>query len=260
MNESATVVYEQPQDNVALVTLNRPDALNAINSRMRMELPVALNRAAGDANIRVLVLTGSGRAFSAGADLKDDLQGLDINDVLLNEYKPAFDAIIGMDKPVISAINGSASGIGLSLALVCDLSVMADDGFLLCPFSTINLIPDGGGNFLLARQMGYKRAYQMAIEADRLPASRALELGLVNRLVAADRVREAALEWAGSLASRAPQALARTKKIMRFAMANNYDDTFRQEAAIQSLCFASEDFSEGRNAFIQKRRAVFKGK
>ena len=98
--------------------------------------------------------------------------------MLMDEYKPSFDAIITMDKPVISAIVGSASGIGLSLALVCDLSVMADDAFLLCPFSTINLIPDGGGNYLLSRQMGYKRAYEMAIEANRMPASRALEDGL----------------------------------------------------------------------------------
>lgn len=260
MNQFSTLVLQRPSPGTALLTLNRAAALNAINSSMRKELATVLRQMATDDSVRIVVINGEGRAFSAGADLKDDIEQLDINEVLMNEYKPSFDAIITMNKPVISVVTGLAAGIGLSLALVCDLTVMADDAFLLCPFSTISLIPDGGANFLLARQLGYRRAYQMAIEAERLPATEALRLGLVNRLAPADHALEDALAWADELAQRAPLALARTKEAMRFALGHTYDETYRREAELQAACFASDDFSEGRSAFVEKRAPRFSGK
>lgn len=259
MSQFSTLIYRQ-ENNVAIITLNRPSALNAIDRILRSELPVALKLAANDDGIRAVVLTGAGRAFSAGADLKDAEPDLDMIRVLMDEYRPSFDAIRTMEKPVISAITGSASGIGLSLALICDLTIMAEDAFLLCPFSAINLVPDGGATFLLSRQIGYKLAYEMAIEAARMPASRALELGLVNRLLAPDTVVQAAIDWGHELSSCAPVALAQTKRLMRFAMENSYDATYAEEARVQKTCFESEDFVEGRNAFIEKRRPSFKGK
>ncbi|NND58806.1 MAG: enoyl-CoA hydratase/isomerase family protein, partial [Gammaproteobacteria bacterium] len=241
MTQLQTVRYER-HDQVALITLARPDALNAVDSQMRADLPVALRRAADDEQVRVVVLTGDGRAFSAGADLKEDLRQLDITRILIDEYKPSFDLIVNMPKVVISAVNGSAAGISLALALACDLCVMGQSAFLLCPFSTISLIPDGGNNFLLVRQLGYKRAFEAAIEAQRISADQALEWGLVNRVVADDLVLDNTLEWAGQLAERAPLALAYTKKIMRYAASASYEDTFDEEARLQKTCLQSDDF------------------
>ena len=259
MSEFETIRYEAA-DRVALITLTRPEALNAVDTRMRAELPLALTRAADDPSIRAVVLTGEGRAFSAGADLKEDLRELDITRILIDEYKPAFDAIVAMDKPVLSAIHGSAAGISLALALVCDLCVLGQNAFLLCPFSTIGLIPDGGTNFLLVRQLGYRRAYQLAIEAERIGAQQAFELGLVNRVVPDGTVLEYTMDWARRLAERAPLALARTKKIMRLAAAATYEETFLEEARVQRECLLSDDFVEGRDAFLEKRKPHFKGR
>ncbi len=259
MSEFETIRYEV-SGAVARITLDRPEALNAVDTRMRAELPQALNRAADDAAIRAVVLTGAGRAFSAGADLKEDLRQLDITRILIDEYKPGFDAIVTMDKPVLSAVTGSAAGISLALALACDLCVLGESAFLICPFSTIGLIPDGGTNFLLVRQLGYKRAYQLAIEANRLDAGRALDLGLANHVVPDDSVVEFAMDWARRLTERAPLALARTKKVMRFAASATYEETFLEEARIQKECLLSDDFDEGRTAFLDKRKPRFEGR
>lgn len=258
MNDYETIRYETT-GRVACITLARPQALNAVNTQMRAELPRALRQAAEDDAVRVVVLAGEGRAFSAGADLKEDLRELDITRILIDEYKPAFDLIVQMDKPVISAVNGSAAGISLALALVCDLCVMGQDAFLLSPFSTISLIPDGGTTYLLVRQLGYKRAFEAAIEAQRINADQALQLGLVNRVVPGDSVVENALRWADELADRAPLAVAYTKKVMRYAASASYEDTFLEEARLQKLCLQSDDFVEGRQAFVDKRKPRFRG-
>lgn len=259
MNDFNTLGYSV-DGAVAAVSLSRPDALNAVDAQMRAELPVALARAADDPEVRVVLLRGEGRAFSAGADLKEDLRKVDITRVLVDEYKPSFDLIVGMEKPVLSVIAGSAAGISLALALACDLTIMADDAFLLSPFSTISLIPDGGTTFLLVRQLGYRRAFEYAAEARRIDAQNALETGLVNRVVPAAQLDEAAATWARCLAERAPLALAHTKRVMRYAAAHSYEETFAEEARVQALCLQSEDFSEGREAFLDKRKPRFSGR
>lgn len=258
MSEYETIRLE-PDGPIGIVTLSRPAALNAVDGRMRAELPRALARVADDETLKVVLLRGAGRAFSAGADLKEDLRQLDITRILVDEYKPSFDLITGMDKPVMSAVSGSAAGISLALALACDLTIMADDAFLLSPFSTIGLIPDGGSTFLLVRQMGYRRAYAMAIEAERIDATTALETGLVNKVVASATLQDSALTWAKQIAARAPLALAHTKRVMRFAAAHSYEETFLEEARAQKLCLDSDDFLEGHEAFLAKRKPSFRG-
>ncbi len=246
---------------VALVVLNRPDAMNAFNADLRAELAEALQRAGSDPAVRAVVLAGNGRVFSAGADLKAGFpDGNQVRKQLREEYRPGLVAIADMEKPVISAIHGSAAGIGLSFALAADLSVMGEGAFLLSPFSNIGLIPDGGATWLLPRALGYGRAFQVAVENERVSAQVCLETGLVNRVVADDRVRDEALEWAHSLSERAPRALGLTKKAMRRAASLDFADSIDFEAELQSECIDSEDCKEGVSAFLEKRKPKFTGR
>jgi len=255
---SDIVKYEQ-QDAVAVITLNRPDRMNSFNTDLRAELADALARAGTDGTVRVVVLTGEGRCFSAGADLKAGIDR-DVREILQTEYRPVFEAIADMPKPVIAAIPGSAAGIGLSIALQCDLLIMADNAFMLSPFTTISLLPDGGMNWLLVRQLGYRRAFQLSVESERIPADRCVELGLANRAVPAEDLRSAAIEWAGTLSQRAPLSLAATKKVMRFAANNDWGSSYDLEAQLQGQLLGSADNQEGIQAFFEKRAPKFKGK
>ena len=256
---SDIVNYEQ-QDAVAVISLNRPDSLNAFTNELRADLLEALERAQADSGIKVIVLTGEGRCFSAGADLKDDVVDRPVGEKLQQEYRPVLEAIANMPKPVIAAVPGSAAGIGLSVALQCDLLVMADNAFMLSPFTTISLVPDGGLNWLLVRQLGYRRAFQLSVESERIPAQRCVELGLANSAIPADKLRSFAVDWAQLLANRAPLSLAATKKVMRYAADHDWESSYDLEAELQNELFGSEDNMEGIAAFLQKRAARFKGK
>ena len=255
---SDIVKYEQ-QGATAVITLNRPDSMNAFTADLRTDLEEALEKARADATVRVVILTGEGRCFSAGADLKDNIDR-PITEILLHEYRPVQEAIAAIPKPVIAAVPGSAAGIGLSIALQCDLLIMADNAFFLSPFTTISLIPDGGLNWLLVRQLGYRRAFQLSVEAERIPAARCVELGLANKAVPAEELQGAALEWAQTLAGRAPLSAAGTKKAMRFAADHDWACSYELEAEIQGNLFGSEDNLEGIAAFFGKRAPEFKGK
>jgi len=256
----STVTYER-QGPVAVVTMNRPEVLNAFNQALAEDLRDAIARASGDREARVVVLTGAGGRFSSGADLKAGFPAdTRIEDVINSRFRPTLEMIAGMEKPVLAAVGGPAAGIGLSFALACDLVVMAEDAYLLSPFATIGIIPDGGATWLLARAIGYHRAYQLCIEAERIPAHRCLELGLANRVVPAAELESQALRWAQALAERAPLALARTKLAMRAAMNLSFGEAIGFEAKLQNGCIESEDAKEGVAAFVEKRKARFKGR
>ena len=257
MSDYETVRYAK-DGMVGIVTIYRPDAMNSFNTELRRELAAALKDAAEDAGIRAVVLTSEGRTFSAGADLKEINE--DIESVLQDEYRPCFEQIIGMEKPVIAAVGGSAAGIGMSLALACDLLVMGESAFLLSPFTTISLVPDGGLNWNLVKQLGYRRAFQLSVESERIPADRCVELGLANKAVPDESLVADAVAWAKALADRAPLSLAATKKAMRAAMSGSWGETFDIEAPLQQTLRHSEDCKEGVQAFFDKRKPEFKGK
>ncbi len=255
---SSLARYEQDEA-VAVITLNRPDAMNSFNADLRATLVRRFQQASDDDSVRIIVLTGEGRCFSAGADLKAGIAH-DVEQTLQSEYRPLLEIIASISKPVIAAVPGSAAGIGLSVALQCDLMVMADSAFLVSPFTTISLVPDGGLTWLLVRQLGYRRAFQLSVESERIPASRCVELGLANKTVPADELQSAALEWAKRLARRAPLSLAATKKAMRLSLDREWSEVYDLEAKLQGELLGSADNREGIDAFLQKRAPEFKGK
>ena len=260
MNDFKTVKYEQ-DGSVGIITINRPESMNSFNARLRHELFEVCQLSTNDDSLRTIVLTGEGQLFSAGADLKDGgAANKSLYDILLNEFRPIFDCIINAQQPFIAAINGSASGIGLSFALTCDLIIMADNAFMLSPFTTISLIPDGGMNWYLVHQLGYQRAFQLSIESERVSASRCVDLGLANKMVPSDDLLNESVDWAKRLAKRAPLSVSATKKVMRYASHRSWSETFDMEAKIQQELGNSDDFREGVTAFLQKREPVFKGK
>jgi 2-(1,2-epoxy-1,2-dihydrophenyl)acetyl-CoA isomerase len=254
---SDTVNYEL-QDAIAVITLNRPDSMNAFTNELRVDLLGALQKANEDTSVRAVILTGVGRCFSAGADLNDTVDS-PVTEILQTEYRPVQEAIAAMPKPVIAAVPGSAAGIGLSIAMHCDLMIMADNAFLLSPFTTISLVPDGGLNWLLVRQLGYRRAFQLSIESERISSARCVELGLANKVVPAEELQSAALEWANAISQRAPLSVAATKKVMRFAADNDWASSYDLEAELQGDLLGSADNREGIQAFFEKRAPKFEG-
>jgi 2-(1,2-epoxy-1,2-dihydrophenyl)acetyl-CoA isomerase len=246
---------------IARITLNRPDALNAFDARLRSQLTAAVERAAADQAVRAVVLTGAGRAFSSGADLKAGMSdGAEIQRQLIEEYAPSVNAIVGISKPVIAAVEGFVAGVGCAHVLASDLVVMAEDAFLLLPFSSIALVPDGGLTWLLERRLGHRIAFELAADAQRVSASRCRELGLVNRVVPKGMALATAGEWAQRLASGAPLALAHTKRLLHECATLDLRQAQRREAEAQSQCIDSEDFREGVRAFFAKRPPEFTGR
>jgi len=255
---SEIVRYER-QGAVSVVTLNRPDSMNSFDTATRAATVEAFEKARDDDSVRAVIFTGEGRCFSAGADLKAGIDR-DVTEILQSEYRPLQELIGNIPKPVIAAVPGSAAGIGFSMALQCDLMIMADNAFLLSPFTTISLVPDGGLSWLLVRQLGYRRAFQLSVESERIPAARCVELGLANKAVPAEELQAAALEWAEALAKRAPLSIAATKKVMRFAADHNWSEAYDMEAQLQGELLGCEDNEEGIRAFFEKRAPEFKGK
>lgn len=254
-------VVQERHGAVALLTIDRPATRNALSGEVAAALHDALSEVAFDRAVRVVVLTGAGGAFSAGADLKEGLpDDRRIEELIHYRYRPSLELIAGMDKPVIAAIPGAAAGIAMSYALACDLVVMAQEGYLLSPFATIGLVPDGGATWFLARRLGYHRAYQLCVEAQRIPATQCLAFGLANRVVPGTELVEHTLGWAAELAQRAPLSMAATKQAMRQAMSLSWGETVALEARLQNACAESADAKEAIQAFLQKRPPRFEGR
>lgn len=260
MSEWETVKLELDGP-VAVVTLNRPHVLNAFNSQLLSDLRECVDQVNADEAIRVVILTGEGRGFSAGADLgAEKKDSVSVEETLNGGYKPILMAITEASKPWISAVNGAAAGVGSSFAMNCDLTVMAEDAYLYQAFAAIGLIPDGGATWHLARTIGRKRAYELIATGEKLRADKCLALGLCNRVVPADELLSQTRAWAHELAGRAPLSLRYAKQALNTAMEADVSETFGREAQLQHLCVTSEDAREGMRAFMEKRAPEFKGR
>ena len=215
------------ENKVATITINRPKMMNAFNEQLVWDMGDATEKVKNDSQIRVLVITGEGRGFSAGADLTErDASWSDTKDALLRGYYPFLKNIIEMPKPVIGSINGAAAGIGAALAMACDLRIMAKDSYIMSVFSNIALVPDGGLSFLLTRAVGYARALEFAIEAKKISSADCLSMGIANKVVELDALSSETKKWAEHLSKRSPQALSLTKKLMNDSITKSYDEIF----------------------------------
>ena len=259
MSQFETVIYKV-ENRVATIHLNRPDARNAFNTQLRLDLLAAIRQADADGDVRVLVIGAEGRGFSAGADLADGIPNHGrISDQIQDEYKPFLMAIHESPKLTISSVQGAAVGIGSALALTCDFTVMADSAYIYLAFAVLGLIPDGGASWHLLHKLGYKRALQMIVEAEKVTAATCLELGLVNKVVAADTLAVATQAWAEQLSAGAPLAQRYSKEVLQRAMSMGLSEVIDLEAQRQNVTLASRDAMEGGMAFFEKRQPRFGG-
>jgi len=246
-------------DGVGLIQLNRPEKMNAIGALTRRQLGDAIKQAERDDAVRVVVLTGSGRAFCSGADVTEMVAGAgmrtpeDVGNVLRNEYMPMLTRLRTMPKPVIAAMNGPAVGIGASYALACDIRIATPEAYLMEAFVNIGLAPDGGVSWLLPRLAGTGVAYEMFFTGKPLSAADAHRLGVINRIVPADRLEAEVRELAGQLADQPRQAMAAAKRAVNHALESSYEDALEFESYLQEAQAGSQEFIDGVQAFLARR-------
>jgi len=259
-DEPETPLRTEIADGVATLTLDRPDALNALNSQLRRELLGALKAAARDEAVRSVVITGAGRGFCAGADLRGGSGERDFRAVLSSEYNPLIEAIRNLPKPVVAAVNGVAAGAGVSLAFAADIVVASDEARFVPAFGRIGLVPDSGLARVLVRGVGRHRAIEILMGERQLGAGDAHDLGLVAAVVPADRLADAARELAQRLAEGPTMSIGLTKRLLNAAEDASLSDQLKAEAALQDLAGRSEDHAEGVAAFAEKRAPRFTGR
>lgn len=244
---------------LAVLSLNRPDKMNALNAQMRAEITHAVGVAAKEA--RALVLTGTGRAFCTGQDLGDADGGvMDLERLLREEYGPMLTAIANCPIPTLSAVNGPAAGAGANLALAADVVIATESAYFLQAFTRIGLIPDAGGTHTLPRQIGMARAMGAALFADRISARQAQDWGMIWEAVADDAFDAHWRARAAYLASGPTKAFAGVKTALRASFGHSLEEQLDLEAKLQGDCGRSRDFEEGVMAFLQKRPAEFEGR
>jgi 2-(1,2-epoxy-1,2-dihydrophenyl)acetyl-CoA isomerase len=247
---------------VLTLTLNRPESLNALNQETTQQLRAGVEAAARDPEVGAIVLTGAGRAFCAGADLKDvsaraQSGDTDLGADLRTNYTPMIRAIRACPKPVIAALNGTAAGAGLSLALACDLRLAASGTQLIVVFVRVGLVPDAGSLFFLTRMLGLSKATELAITGDPLSADDALRLGLVAAVIPADQLMATAMARARQLAAGPRQTYALIKRGMERALSLDLEQTLELESQLQGLAAQTPDAQEAMRAFVEKRKPVF---
>lgn len=255
------------KDTVAVLTLNDPDALNAVSIAMLEDLGEALDQVEDSANgARCLILTGEGRGFCAGANLAGGISSeaddakRDAGEVLEKYYHPTLKRLRDLPIPFLTAVNGVAAGVGMSFAMMGDLVLAARSSYFLQAFRRIGLVPDGGSTYLLPRLVGMARARELSLLAEKLPAEKAMEWGIVNRVYDDGALMDEAFKLAHELANGPTVALALARKLYWESPLNTYDEQLDLERKSQKIAGQSEDFGEGVKAFFEKRPAQFKGK
>ncbi|MBI5968005.1 MAG: enoyl-CoA hydratase [Deltaproteobacteria bacterium] len=262
--EYRSIIYKK-ENGVATIILNRPRALNALNAELIEELLDSVRQAAEDKEVKVLILTGAGRAFSFGADISEFSQvqekpGKNSTWDLLLKSQEIIRLLSGMPKPTIAALNGFATGLGLDLAMACDLRIAAERAKLGEAFVSMGLIPDGGGTFFLPRLVGFARAAEMIFRGEPLSATEAERIGLINRVVPNQELEKSTKELAGKLAKGPSLAIGLATQVLWKNLQADLDSALKFAAESQKTCLESEDHREAVKAFLEKRNPVFRGK
>ena len=246
---------------VAVLTINRPDKLNALNMKVHEEGVAALDELKADDSVRVVVLTGAGeKAFIAGADISEFVEATPVSQRDLFHERTLFNTIDSFPKPVIAMVNGFCLGGGNELALACDIRIASEKSRFSQPEINLGIMCGGGGTQRLARLIGEGRAMEMCLSGDMIDAETAYRFGLLNHVFPAEQLEDETMKLAGKIAEKAPIALQLTKEAVKFASRSNLDEGLRREVDLFAICFSTEDKKEGVAAFLEKRKPDFKGK
>ncbi|MDP2386049.1 MAG: enoyl-CoA hydratase-related protein [Bacteroidota bacterium] len=254
-------IITEIENAVLKIKLNRPDKFNSFNREMALQLQDALKKAEDDKTIRAVYLTAEGKAFCAGQDLAEavDPQGPGIKKIVEEHYNPIVKLIRSIEKPIVCGVNGVAAGAGANIALACDIVIANESASFIQAFSKIGLIPDSGGTFFLPRLVGFQRASALMMLGDKLTAQEAYTFGMLYKVVGSDELDLAGMQLANTLADMPTIGIGLTKRLLNESMTNNYDQQLKREGELQVEAANTHDHKEGVQAFLEKRKPVFKG-
>ena len=267
MNDAAILLKVDEASGIATITLNRPQALNALNKAMAIGFDEATAQVAGNKAVRAVVIEGAGPHFMAGGDIKffhstlsdPEHRRREILDSMIEKVHESVIRIREMEKPVLASVRGAVASFGLSLMNACDLAIASSDSYFTLAYCHIGTTPDGGGTYGLARLVGLKQAMEIALLGDRFDAETALRIGLINRIVPADELTKETSHLAKRLAQGPTLALARTKRLLNESLNRSLAEQLRAEQESFVACAMSRDFAQGVTAFVEKRKPVFEG-
>lgn len=256
-------IQKSIENGVATLTFNRPEVFNSFNREMAFLLQDELDACNKDTQVRAIILTGSGKAFCAGQDLKE-ITDPELNPgfkkILEEHYNPIIEKIRAIEKPIIAAVNGVAAGAGANIALACDIVIAHEKVSFIQAFSKIGLVPDSAGTFFLPRLIGFGKASALMMLGDKISATEAEKMGMIYKVTTLDEFNNTVTTTAVTLAQMPTKAIGLTKRLLNVSMTNNLEDQLTLEGKLQIEASESEDFKEGVDAFVNKRRPVFKGK
>jgi len=250
------------ENSVAKITFNRPDVYNSLNRDMALEMHHILDGCAENQDIRAVYITGAGKAFGAGQDLQEILDppnGLTVGGIVNEHYNPIIRKIRGLEKPIVAAVNGVAAGAAANIALACDVVIATESATFIQAFSKIGLIPDSGGTYFLPRLIGWQKASALMMLGDKISAKEAEAMGMIYKAVPDEEFEATAWKIATKLAAMPTKGLGLTKRLLNQSLTNDLDTQLDAERDIQEAASNTEDYQEGVNAFLEKRKPTFKG-